>query len=80
MNPLLRNCWWSSESQKDFVGGSLGHGTSLIQQGVEHHRLHGHRKAFVTHGETCTSHSCVFSPLQLMFYLVQGVNSHCWMN
>jgi len=52
----------------------MGHETSLAQEELEQYR-----KAPVPHGETWTFHSGVlFSPMQLMFYLVQGVNYRSW--
>lgn len=77
MGPLLRNCWWSFESPKDFVGGSRG--LLLYKREWNIIFFTGTGKHWFLTGKLGTSHGSVFPPLQLMFYLVPGVKHHSWM-
>lgn len=74
MNPLLRSWWWSSESQQGFVGSRIWDvGLFLSDWGWNTTFFTGTGE-LLSLGETWTSHGSIFSPLQLMFYVVPGVN------
>lgn len=74
MNPLLRSWWWSSESQQGFVGSRIWDVGLLLSDWGWNTTFFTGTGELLSLGETWTSHGSIFFPLQLMFYVVPGVN------
>lgn len=74
MNPLLRSCWWSSESQQDSVGSRVWEVGLFLSSWGWNTTFSTGTGELLSLGETWTSHGSILFPLQLMFYIVQRVN------